>query len=353
MKKLIFLITALTVAVFSCENAPITFDDFEVQTIYFPIQYPIRTISLGNDLVDNSLDREHKFNIGVCVGGYYENNSRDWRVNFEVDPSLVPDDYLMRDAGTVKMLPSNYYTLNPTSNVTIPKGSFNGLIQVQLTDAFFQDPLAITGRYVIPLRITDSPDTDNILHGTPSQDAPENPDVHIASQWEIASKDYTLFGVKYINPYHGTWLRRGRLIVRDPSGQPIDTVIYSPEYLENGETVKLTTVSLNEVTATMRINTEMFNLKLNIDENGNISVISTDSSPVTVILGTGFFRENGEKWGGTPEKPTPRDAIYLNYFYQRRAPDGPGFLSCEVSDTLVFRDRGIVYEDVRPTIVEP
>lgn len=350
MKKLI-LLTILSIIVLSCENAPIEFDDFEKQTIYFPIQYPIRTISLGNDLVDNSLDKEHKFHIGVNIGGFYNRNNRDWKVNFEVAPSLVPNDYLKRDAGTLKILPSNYYTLNPAESVTIPTGSFSGLIQVQLTDAFFQDPLAITGRYVIPLRITDSPDTEDILHGQPGSDAPDSPDVHDPSQWEVLPKDYTLFGVKYINPYHGKWLRRGILTVRDQEGEIVGTTIYHTQYIEQNEVVSLSTASLSAITSSMSIGTERLNLKFDIDDSGKIAVSSVTDSPITVTYGTGFYKENGDTWGGTPEKPTLRDAIYLNYFYNRVS--GSGTFVCEVSDTLVFRDRGIVYEDVRPTIVVP
>jgi len=350
MKKFIFLI-ALAAGLFSCENAPIKFEDFDTQTIYFPIQYPIRTISLGNDLVDNSLDKEHKFHIGVSVGGFYDNNDRDWRVNFVVDPSLVPDGYLMRDAGTLIALPSNYYTLTPAESVTIPKGSFSGLILVQLSDAFFQDPLAITGRYVIPLRITDSPDCNNILHGTPAAGAPANPDVNTPSQWDVLPKDYTLFGVKYINPYHGKWLRRGKLMVRNQAGEITDTKVYHAQYVEQNEVVSLTTASLTAVTSSMSIDTEQFNLRFDINDKGVIAISSDADSPVKVTYGSGLYKENGDTWGGTPEQPTPRDAIYLNYFYKRTS--GLDAFTCEVSDTLVFRDRGIVYEDIRPTPVTP
>jgi hypothetical protein len=311
----------------------------------------VRTLSLGNDLIDNSLDKEHKFHIGVCVGGFYDNNDRIWRVNFEVDPSLLPDDYLKRDAGTLMILPPHYYTLTPGASVTIPKGSFNGLIQVQLTDAFFQDPLAITGRYVIPLRITGSPDTENILHGVLSPDAPAVPDVHQASHWEVLPKDYTLFGVKYANPYHGKWLRRGQLTVRDQSGEIVSTKIYHAQYVEENDVVSLATASLNAVTSTMQIDTETFNLRFDINDDGEIAVSSVTGSPVTVTYGTGVYKENGDTWGGTPEKPTPRDAIYLNYFYRRTT--GEGTFMCEVSDTLVFRDRGIAYEADRPDFVDP
>lgn len=350
MKKLI-LLTILAIAVFSCENAPIEFDDFDRQTIYFPIQYPIRTISLGNDLVDNSLDREHKFHIGVSIGGFYNKNNRNWKVNFEVAPSLVPDNHLTRDAGILKILPPDYYTLNPVGSVTIPTGSFNGLIQVQLSDAFFQDPLAITGRYVIPLRITGSPDTDDILHGQPSSGAPDSPDVHNPSHWDELPKDYTLFGVKYVNPYHGKWLRRGKLTIRNQAGQIVGTNIYHTQYVEQNEVVSLATASLNATTSSMSIGSERFNLKFDIDDDGKIVVNSVAGSPITVTYGSGFYKPNGDSWGGTPEEPTLRDAIYLNYFYNRVS--GSETFICEVSDTLVFRDRGIVYEDIRPTIVGP
>ena len=71
MKKAIMALAAAGSLLASCTNESIAFDDFERQTIYMPYQYPVRTLSLGNDRIDNSLDRQHKFNMGVCVGGYY------------------------------------------------------------------------------------------------------------------------------------------------------------------------------------------------------------------------------------------------------------------------------------------
>ena len=350
MKKFIFLI-ALAAGLFSCENAPIKFEDFDTQSIYFPVQYPIRTISLGNDLVDNSLDKEHKFHIGVCVGGFYDNNNRDWKVDFEVDPSLVPDNHLMRDSCMLKILPPSYYTLNPAGNVTIPKGSFSGLIEVQLTDAFFEDTLSVTGRYVIPLRITGSPDSNNILRGQPGANASDIPDVNDPAQWDVLPKDYTLFGVKYVNQYHGKWLRRGKLTVRNKAGEIVDTKVYHAQYVEQNEVVSLATASLNAVTSSMSIDTEQFNLRFDIDDKGEIAISSAANSPVRILYGSGSYKENGDTWGGTPEQPTPRDAIYLDYFYKRTS--GLDAFTCEVSDTLVFRDRGTVYEDIRPTPVTP
>ncbi|MDR1667807.1 MAG: DUF5627 domain-containing protein [Bacteroidales bacterium] len=351
MKKLIFISLLFAVAS-SCHNADIVFDDYERQTIYFPIQYPVRTLSLGNDLVDNSLDKNHKFNIGVNVGGYYNRNQQDWHVDFVVDNGLVPDLHLLNNKGlTLKPLPTAYYTLRPEATAVIPEGSFTGLIEVQLSDDFFNDPRALTGEYVIPLRLTSSPDTENILHGTPASDAPSPPDIHLPAHWEVQPMDYTLFGIKYVNPYHGQWLRRGQMLTRNQAGAIVDTVIYHARYVEYNETVTLTSTSLHSVTSSMSVGTDNLILNLAVASDGAIAVATADNSPVKVSFGSGRYKENGDTWGGTPEQPTPRDAIYLNYFYNKTVNNQ--LYVCEVLDTLVFRDRGIRYEAENPTVVQP
>ena len=120
MKKAIMALAAAGSLLASCTNESIAFDDFERQTIYMPYQYPVRTLSLGNDRIDNSLDRQHKFNMGVCVGGYYNSNKQDWRVDFEIDPALVPD-YFYRGDAKVEALPEEYYVLTPSSRSS-PRG---------------------------------------------------------------------------------------------------------------------------------------------------------------------------------------------------------------------------------------
>ena len=50
MKKAIMALAAAGSLLASCTNESIAFDDFERQTIYMPYQYPVRTLSLGNDL---------------------------------------------------------------------------------------------------------------------------------------------------------------------------------------------------------------------------------------------------------------------------------------------------------------
>ncbi|MCK4751578.1 MAG: DUF1735 domain-containing protein, partial [Bacteroidales bacterium] len=131
-----------------------TFPDFDYTSVYFPIQYPIRTIDLATDArLDNSIDLENKFHIGISVGGVYE-NTVNREVRFEYAPNLVPDSLrVVTSKGgvldSVIILPSNYYDLTPASgsNVTIPAGEFSGLIEVQLRDEFFADPLSFANTY--------------------------------------------------------------------------------------------------------------------------------------------------------------------------------------------------------------
>ncbi|UZH54483.1 DUF1735 domain-containing protein [Salinimicrobium tongyeongense] len=72
----------------SCENEEWEFPDFEYQTVYFAHQYPVRTITLGEDIFDTSLDNEWKFQIMATTGGVYENPA-DVTVDITVDNSLV------------------------------------------------------------------------------------------------------------------------------------------------------------------------------------------------------------------------------------------------------------------------
>lgn len=207
MKKILAFLSA-AVLLSACHNKPFDYEDFDYQTVCFPFQYPVRTLSLGNDVLDNSLDRAHKFNIGVVLGGVYIYNDVSRRVYYEVDESLVSDNLYNQNDEKIRVLPSRYYKLSTDGSVEIPEGKLNGLITVKLADEFFDDPDAHKGVYVIPMRITQADRVDSILSG---RAAMANPDLHEAAHWEITPKNYTLFGVKYVNPYHGKWLRRGAL----------------------------------------------------------------------------------------------------------------------------------------------
>lgn len=341
-EKILFLLVMLSTAV-SCYNDDITFEDYSQQSVYFPYQYPVRTLSLGNDKIDNSLDKMHRFHIGVCVGGYYQTNKQDWKVDFEIVPDMVGTNLYNADGNQLKVMPEEYYELAPENSVVIPEGSFSGLVQVQMKDAFFSDPEAIKGTYVIPLRITAVQSPAVILAGN-SKDV-EKPDPHNAEHWNVLPMDYTLFGVKYINRFHGNWLRRGAQTVRTPEGSVVSVHNYRAEYVEYDELVSLSTTSMDSFSARLNIKDEEWIIDVVADENNALTVKSAEKSKIKIKYGTGSFREGAESWGGTADTATPRDAVYMNYFYERS--DGN---ICEICDTLVFRDRGIKLEVQRPVI---
>src|SRR5512133_121546 len=86
MKKLL-LIPICLIGMISCENFDKEFPDFKYTSGFFPYQYPVRTLVLGDYIYDNSNDNAHKFVISVAMGGVYENKVN--RVfDFTIDGTL-------------------------------------------------------------------------------------------------------------------------------------------------------------------------------------------------------------------------------------------------------------------------
>ena len=86
MKKFIYgaVLGALSLTYTSCYNSDRDFPDYEDgTTAYFAYQYPVRTLILGNDIYDNTLDNAHKCQIWSTMGGAY--GGRDAVVDIAVD----------------------------------------------------------------------------------------------------------------------------------------------------------------------------------------------------------------------------------------------------------------------------
>lgn len=183
-------ITLITTLTTSCSNS-----DWETSSIpggieqggnngkvsvYFSMQAPIRTITLGNDDdAVNTDDNAHQFKLMATIGGIYK-NTKDRKISYAIDPSLLDESTGM------EVLPSSYYTIEDGS-LTIPAGSIVGGATVKLTDAFFNDPKAATTHYVLPVRLVSTNDCDTILE----------------------SKNYQLLCVKYKNRYTGLYCKTG------------------------------------------------------------------------------------------------------------------------------------------------
>ncbi|MEO8254153.1 MAG: DUF5627 domain-containing protein [Flavobacterium sp.] len=336
----------------ACQNDPISFDDYEYSSVYFPYQYPIRTITLGEDLYDNTLDLQHKCNIMAALSGVYD-NKQDVTIDVVVADSLsdrfnfVFSPQQSNPVRAIRPMPRNYYTL-ASDKIIIKQGQISGGVEVQLTDAYFNDPLSLEANYVIPLIMTTVVNADTILQGKPLI-AGAKPRRLRTLQWDVLSKDYVLYAVKYINTWHGYYLRRGTDVM---TGNLNTTVVRHPKDIQTYDAgivdvakwlVQLNSTSLKTLKfpvvlkdgATPAVNYTC-NLNITFDDNGNCTIASSD--PATFAAsGTGKFVKKGEKnsFGGLD-----RDVLYLDYTINHT---GKGIIT-KTKDTLLMRNRGVVKE---------
>lgn len=280
MKKYILPVLALSAVAFTaCENSDKVFDDYEGGvSVYFAYQYPVRTIELGEDNeINTDLDNAHKFKIYSTMGGAYK--GKNIEVQVAVDNSLC-DNLYFANGEPVKPMPSDYYTLATTSFQYA--GDMMGGTEVQLSDAFFADPASITTTYVIPLVITSQSGAARILTGTLLD--PSKPSSRTNSNaWDVKPMDYTLYCVRFVNKWHGSYL------VKEP-GKEID---------KTTEIVEVKTTGLNECTYT-----NLDGKVLTLSFSGDNCTISGDGT------GNGEFKQKSEikAWGDKD-----RDALYLKY----------------------------------------
>lgn len=335
LKKYIYGVAlgALSLTYASCYNADREFSDFEGgTTAYFAYQYPVRTLILGNDIYDNSLDNEHRCRIWATMGGAY--SGRDAVVNYVVDPSLCNNLWFVDEGGNpsyaVTPLPSTHYNL--LSDVIPYNGDSRGYVEVQFTDDFFKDPKAIENYYVIPLRMTGATGIDHILTGTPREGL--NPSRTNADGWDVLPMDYVLYCVKYMNPWQGRYIRRG---VDNVTEKGVTTQVVRKDFtmmnsdLEhnkenpvnaNDEVCSINTKNMTQAIFPVSFKTSGASIACNLilTFNGNNCTISTDDANVTVT-GSGEFIKGGTadekykdyRWGSMKGDPVNRDILRLAY----------------------------------------
>ena len=287
--KMVAALLALMASFTACENGDQTFDDYEGgTTAYFAYQSPVRTIVLGDDEYDTTLDKAHKLKILATFGGSY--NGRNATVNVAVDNSLC-DNLTFADGTPVKAMPKEYYQLSTTAfNFN---GGMQGGTEVQLTDAFFKDPDAVKNTYVIPLVMQNQTGFDRIATGTLKEG--KTGSRTNASIWETAPRDYVMYCVKYQNKYSGWWLTNHNT---------------STDNIEKASQVQITTRTLNSSVYTVEFqegsNILKADLLLTFDDKENCTITSlTEGVKAT---GSGSWADNGiHSWNNKD-----RDLMELN-----------------------------------------
>lgn len=339
MKKILIVLALFSMLV-SCENQENKFADFDYTSGYFPYQYPVRTLVLGDYIYDNTNDNNYRFLISAAMGGVYA-NTKDRVFDIVLATELCNKVLFESTKDTVRLMPSSYYTLSSSNKLIIPAGQVNGNIEVQLSEAFFNDPQAIKNTYVIPVRLIGSADVDTVLQGKTSK---INPDPRVAGDWTILPRNFTMFAVKFINPYHGKYLHRGASTVKEASNNVVEKTVYRQKYVVDDEVWSLVTTGRKQVsvTGTVRSTKVTGTLKMLLDfsENGTCT-IKEGAGSVFTITGSGKFVDDGDEWGNKK-----RDAIHINYQFTS------GTNTYSANDTLVIRDRAVIMEVYKPVAIK-
>ena len=384
LKKYIYgvVLGALALTTTSCYNADKDFPDYEGGTkAYFAYQNPIRTLVLGNDIYDNSLDNAHKCRIWATMGGAYA--GRNAVVSVEIDESLCNNLYFLDDGGyeraKVLPLPHYYYNYDAVKNATINyNGDSRGYLEIEFTDDFFKDPKTSSAdtTYVIPVRMTGVTGIDALLSGTPNKDGAIRQN---ANDWSILPKDYTLYCVRYMNRWQGKYIRRGTdevteaedgsvwthirkdttLIKSDPGRYPINLVN------QNDEVVGMTTINMNKtlfpITVERNVNAKgkarqslPCNLILTFkDAESDECTISTNDANVEVS-GTGKFIAKGTEldqykefqWGNLNGQLVQRDILDLAYTIKFKKGMVIGYDKEKEEDILLAEDVDVKSTDI-------
>ena len=357
LKKYIYgaALGAFSLSFASCYNADKDFPDYEGgTTAYFAYQFPVRTVILGNDIYDNTLDNLHKVQIWSTMGGAY--GGRDAYVDIAVDETLCDNLFFTDEGGNadepVRPMPKEYYTLLDSK---IPyNGDSRGYVEVQLTDAFFNDPKAIANTYVIPLVMTGQKGFDHILTGSPREGL--TPSRTNTEDWDVLAKDYVLYCVKYMNPWQAKYIRRGvdnvtekgvttQVVRKDFSLVNTDLEHYKENPVnQNDEVCAIHTKNMTQAIFPVSFKTSGASISCNLilTFNGNQCSITTDDENVTAT-GSGEFIEKGTEkaeykdyqWGSNNGQPVQRDILRLAYDVKFDNKN----IQVSTTDTLVVQTR--------------
>ena len=249
-------------------------------------------------------------------------------------------------------MPTEYYKL--ASNTINYNGDPRGYVEVQFTDAFFNDEKAISNTYVIPLLMKSVRGIDHILTGTPREGL--TPSRTNTEDWDILAKDYVLYCVKYMNPWQAKYIRRGvdqvtekgkatTVVRKDMSLVNTDLEHYKENPVnQNDEICSIKTKNMTQAIFPVSFKTSGASISCNLilTFNGNQCTISTEDPDLTVSGSGEFIVKGTEKpeykeyqWGSNNGVPVQRDILRLAYDVNFNDKD----IQVSTADTLVVQTR--------------
>ncbi|MFR9643836.1 MAG: hypothetical protein SNH57_01000 [Rikenellaceae bacterium] len=180
--------------------------------MYFAYQNPLRTKIADRDDTANIMD------IGVAISGKTEVDVNDW-AKFDFDESLLDDTGLT-------LLPPEYYVLADDDTFRVTKiNNFIADVQIDFTEAFYNDETAATQKYALPFILIDTT-CDSVLQ----------------------TKYYSIVAIKYQSKYHGTYYNQG--YTSNIGTDATYTVQYNDSDLSQNLTVAFSTLSRYAVSRT-------------------------------------------------------------------------------------------------------
>jgi hypothetical protein len=309
MKNLLFYVfKGLVICAVFAGFSGCKFDDPELtypySSVLFTYQDYVRNIVVGEGL---------KLNAGIVLAGMVDNHA-DRIVEYEIDPTLVTDDWDMQERGK-SVLPSAYYTLGHLSEITVPKGHLKGYLPIEMDSvAFLADPKSLTGEYILPIRLTSSADVDSI--------PPE--------------KSYVRMSISYFGKQHGNYYYSGDLF-KSMDGVVYDFGAYAYITTENESRRFLQTVGPAKfrMVADARNRADPLNILSGTNITGRVSfLIDIQVSGTSLTVEADPDSPYAVRPAGTSTYDPATRKFHLEYEWTLE--DGT---ICKIVEDLVFRNR--------------
>ncbi|MEN6324445.1 MAG: DUF1735 domain-containing protein [Proteiniphilum sp.] len=295
MNRLILYIFqgVMLLGLFSCEFDDIE-DKYDYSTVYFIYQDYNRNIIVGEG---------QKLKVGVTLTGLMENRE-DRIVNYEVDPTLL------NEITGKTLLPSDYYSLESPNQIVIPKGNTVGYMTVKIDSAkFLADSRALTGEFVLPIRIKDASGVDTI----------------------VPAKSFTRISLSYFGKQFGNYNYSGEI------NKFMGPVLFNASSYENNPKDGDSFRFLETINPTnFRVVADPKNLSDPMRGNSFIIHIPTKGTEVTIFPDPNSSIEVGQDGDCTYDLQTRKIHLEYNWIDSEGA-------NCRVVEDLTFRNR--IYDD--------